>query len=147
MTFETWFRQLAPTVPTQSMLAVLELKSEGATLPFIARYRKEKTGNLDEVQIQKVIDLKEEWDEILNRQGYILGEIEKQGKLTDELKSKISTTFDKNLLEDFSDSRLDLRPSCLDNTDIIGNSYEYLISHFASDAGKKGGEFFHAASW
>ncbi|CAN5950678.1 unnamed protein product [Sphagnum jensenii] len=83
------------------MLAVLELKSEGATLPFIARYRKEKTGNLDEVQIQKVIDLKEEWDEILNRQGYILGEIEKQGKLTDELKSKISTTFDKNLLEDF----------------------------------------------
>ncbi len=48
----------------------------------------------------------------------------------------------KNLLEDFSDTRLDLRPSCLDNMDIIGNSYEYLISHFASDAGKKGGEFF-----
>ena len=48
----------------------------------------------------------------------------------------------KNLLEDFSDIRLDLRPSCLADTDIIGNSYEYLISHFASDAGKKGGEFF-----
>lgn len=48
----------------------------------------------------------------------------------------------KNLLEDFSDSRLDLRPSQLDNVDIIGNSYEYLIAHFASDAGKKGGEFF-----
>lgn len=101
MTFETWFSQHAPAIPVKSMLAVLELKAEGATLPFIARYRKEKTGNLDEVQIQKSMDLKEEWDEIINRQGYILGEIEKQGKLTDELKSKISTTFDKNLLEDY----------------------------------------------
>jgi type I restriction enzyme M protein len=48
----------------------------------------------------------------------------------------------KNLLEDFSDSRLDLRPSQLSGNDVIGDSYEYLISHFASDAGKKGGEFF-----
>ncbi|MDD3266025.1 MAG: type I restriction-modification system subunit M [Burkholderiales bacterium] len=48
----------------------------------------------------------------------------------------------KNLLEDFSNIRLDLRPSHLDSVDIIGNSYEYLIAHFASDAGKKGGEFF-----
>jgi type I restriction enzyme M protein len=48
----------------------------------------------------------------------------------------------KKLLEDFNDSKLDLSPSKLDNIDIIGNSYEYLIAHFASDAGKKGGEFF-----
>jgi len=48
----------------------------------------------------------------------------------------------KNLLEDFSDSRLDLRPSQLSGNDVIGDSYEYLIAHFASDAGKKGGEFF-----
>ena len=48
----------------------------------------------------------------------------------------------KHLLEDFSDSRLDLRPSQLSGNDVIGDSYEYLISHFASDAGKKGGEFF-----
>jgi len=48
----------------------------------------------------------------------------------------------KHLLEDFSDSRLDLRPSKLSGNDVIGDSYEYLISHFASDAGKKGGEFF-----
>lgn len=48
----------------------------------------------------------------------------------------------KNLLEDFSDARLDLRPSNLVGNDIIGDSYEYLISHFASDAGKKGGEFY-----
>lgn len=48
----------------------------------------------------------------------------------------------KHLLEDFSDSRLDLSPSKLTGADIIGDSYEYLIAHFASDAGKKGGEFF-----
>jgi type I restriction enzyme M protein len=48
----------------------------------------------------------------------------------------------KNILEDFSDARLDLRPSQLAGNDIIGDSYEYLIAHFASDAGKKGGEFF-----
>jgi len=48
----------------------------------------------------------------------------------------------KHLLEDFSDSRLDLSPSKLLGNDIIGDSYEYLIAHFASGAGKKGGEFF-----
>jgi type I restriction enzyme M protein len=48
----------------------------------------------------------------------------------------------RNLLEDFNDSRLDLRPSALEGNDIIGDSYEYLIAHFAGDAGAKGGEFF-----
>ena len=48
----------------------------------------------------------------------------------------------KAVLEDFDNSKLDLSPSKLENNDVIGDSYEYLISHFASDAGKKGGEFF-----
>ena len=48
----------------------------------------------------------------------------------------------KHLLEDFSDKKLDLRPSMLASNDVIGDAYEYLIAHFASDAGKKGGEFF-----
>ena len=56
MTFDTWFKQFAPDISERSVKAVMELKAEGATLPFIARYRKEKTGNLDEVQIQKVFD-------------------------------------------------------------------------------------------
>lgn len=51
----------------------------------------------------------------------------------------------KNLIEDFADPRLDLRPSRIGSVDIIGNTYEYLISHFASDAGKKGGEFYTPA--
>jgi uncharacterized protein len=100
MTFESFLQTQDSSIPLRSANAVLELKTEGATVPFIARYRKEKTGNLDEVKIQRVIDLKEEWDEILNRQGYILGEIEKQGKLTNELKSKIMSSFDRNVLED-----------------------------------------------
>ena len=48
----------------------------------------------------------------------------------------------KHLIEDFSDERMDLRPSKIDNSDVIGNTYQYLIGKFASDAGKKGGEFY-----
>lgn len=51
----------------------------------------------------------------------------------------------KRLIEDFADPRLDLRPSRIGNQDVIGNTYEYLISRFASDAGKKGGEFYTPA--
>lgn len=48
----------------------------------------------------------------------------------------------KNFIEDFADPRLDLRPSRIGNLDVIGNTYEYLIANFASDAGQKGGEFY-----
>lgn len=51
----------------------------------------------------------------------------------------------RNLIEDFADPKLDFRPSRIGNLDIIGNTYQYLISEFASDAGKKGGEFFTPA--
>jgi len=57
-------------------------------------------------------------------------------------KTKERNSILKHLLEDFSDSRLDLRPSMLENNDVIGDAYEFLIAYFASDAGKKGGEFF-----
>jgi uncharacterized protein len=66
----------------------------------MARYRKEQTGNLDELGIQAVIDGKERWDEIIKRQSFILEEIERQGKLTLELKEKISATFNLESLED-----------------------------------------------
>ena len=48
----------------------------------------------------------------------------------------------KHLIEDFADESLDLRPSMLDGSDVIGDAYEFLIANFASDAGKKGGEFY-----
>jgi len=82
------------------MVAVLRLAEEGATVPFIARYRKELTGALDEVAIRAVIDGKESWDSILKRQTFIVQEIERQGKLTDELRAKLQATYDMTALED-----------------------------------------------
>lgn len=98
--FESWFQFHNKDIPLSSVPPVLLLAAEGATVPFIARYRKEQTGNLDEVGVRKVLAAKEEWDEILNRQRFIRGEIEKQGKLTPELQKRISATFDRDLLED-----------------------------------------------
>ena len=100
MQFETWFKTQHPDISTTSALSVLRLAAEGATIPFMARYRKEQTGNLDEVAIQKSLEAKEKWDEILKRQAYIVDEIEKQKKLTPELKEKLVTTFELQLLED-----------------------------------------------
>ncbi|HMY74394.1 MAG TPA: Tex-like N-terminal domain-containing protein, partial [Blastocatellia bacterium] len=100
MTFETWFQSIHPEIPFASANAVLTLTEEGGTIPFIARYRKEQTGNLDEVAIQHVIDGKERWDEIIKRQTFIVEEIERQGKLTEELKEKILATFNLDSLED-----------------------------------------------
>ncbi len=100
MTFENWFQSTHANIPVNSALAVLALTEEGATVPFIARYRKEQTGALDEVAIQNVIDAKERWDEIIKRQSFIVEEIERQGKLTDELKEKILSTFNLDSLED-----------------------------------------------
>lgn len=100
MTFEIWFQSIHADIPVNSANAVLNLTAEGATVPFIARYRKEQTGALDEVAIQNVIDAKERWDEIIKRQTFIVEEIERQGKLTDELKEKILSTFNLDSLED-----------------------------------------------
>lgn len=100
MTFETWFQSIHADIPVNSANAVLDLTAEGATVPFIARYRKEQTGAIDEVAIQNVIDAKDRWDEIIKRQTFIVEEIERQGKLTDELKDKILATFNLDSLED-----------------------------------------------
>src|ERR1700710_937495 len=61
MTFNSWFAAQHPTIPIGSALAVLRLAEEGGTVPFIARYRKEQTGNLDEVAIRHAIDGKAMW--------------------------------------------------------------------------------------
>jgi len=98
--FETWFQSLHPSIPVKSAAAVLSLVTEGGTVPFIARYRKEQTGNLDEVAIQQVIDADEKWNEIIKRQAFIVEEIERQGKLTPELKEQILATFNLDRLED-----------------------------------------------
>lgn len=103
MITQDFFKFLAaknPAIKPPSANAVIELAQEGATVPFIARYRKEKTGNLDEVAVKLVIDSFEEYGEIVKRQAFMLKEIESQGNLTAELKSRIQTTFDLGELEE-----------------------------------------------
>ena len=100
LSFEEWFSARHANIPVASAKAVLALAEGGATLPFIARYRKEQTGNLDEVAIQNVLDAQQAWDAVVHRKKFISDEIEKQGKLTPELKEKILATYDLERLED-----------------------------------------------
>ena len=100
MNFETWLRAKHADIPARSVAAVLELASGGATIPFIARYRKEATGGLDEVAVEAILEGKKSWDEIVKRQAFVLEEIEAQGKLTPELKKRLEATFDLPTLED-----------------------------------------------
>lgn len=87
-------------LPELSIKNTIELLESGATLPFIARYRKELTGNLDEVQIEEIQQASLKFKEIEKRKETILKAIGEQGKLTDELERKIVACDDLVLLED-----------------------------------------------
>jgi uncharacterized protein len=78
----------------------IQLIDEGATVPFISRYRKERTGSLDEVQVEAVKDAKEKMDELLKRKETILKTIQEQDQLTPELQKRIDNCFDPTELED-----------------------------------------------
>lgn len=80
--------------------ATLKLLSEDCTIPFISRYRKDQTGNLDEVEIETIAKLSKQFDEIVKRKEAILKAIDEQGQLTSELKSKIQNSFDLQEIED-----------------------------------------------
>jgi len=81
--------------------AVLTLSKEGATIPFIARYRKEQTNNLDEVQIETILRFKQIYDQILIRKTSILKSISEQDALSSELENKIKSCYDLVKLEDY----------------------------------------------
>src|SRR5277367_6709145 len=87
-------------ISMHSLVAVIGLLDEGGTVPFIARYRKEATGNLDEVQIRAIEEKLAYLRDLLSRRATVLTSIQEQGKLTDELKGKIEATFDRAELED-----------------------------------------------
>lgn len=87
-------------VSLKSLVATIELLDEGGTVPFVARYRKEATGNLDEVQIRNVQDKLEYFRELEERRATVLQSIQDQGKLTEELRKKITAAMEKNELED-----------------------------------------------
>ena len=80
--------------------AVAKLFAEGNTIPFIARYRKEAHGNLDEVQISQIQERLTYYGELEERRAAILKSIDEQGKLTDELRAKIEDCQQKAALED-----------------------------------------------
>jgi uncharacterized protein len=94
--------QIATTIniPMRGLMAVIELLNEGGTVPFIARYRKEATGNLDEVQIRDIEEKLAYFRDLVARRETILASILEQGKLTDDLKARIEATLDKSELED-----------------------------------------------
>ena len=87
-------------VGVHQVSAVNKLLAEGSTVPFIARYRKEAHGNLDEVQIGKIQDRVGYYTELEARKATILKSIDEQGKLTDELRGKIADCWQKSALED-----------------------------------------------
>ena len=87
-------------VAAKQVAATVALLGENATIPFIARYRKEKTGSLDEVQIAAIADEYHRYLEIEDRKATILKTIEEQGKLTIELKARIEKSWDLTELED-----------------------------------------------
>ncbi len=80
--------------------AVIQLLDSGATIPFIARYRKEMTGGMDEVEVSLVKGLMKKYSDLLSRKETILASIEEQGKLSSELKQKIENCWDSVTLED-----------------------------------------------
>ncbi|WP_329806828.1 Tex family protein [Flavobacterium facile] len=88
-------------IAVKSIESTLKLLSEDCTIPFISRYRKDQTGNLDEVQIEQIAKLNKQFIEITKRKESILKSIEEQNALTPELKQKIETSFDLQELEDF----------------------------------------------
>jgi uncharacterized protein len=88
------------SVPLKGLISTIELMDEGGTVPFIARYRKEATGNLDEVQIRNIEQKLAYFREMADRRATVLRTIEEQGKLTDELRTRIEATFDRSELED-----------------------------------------------
>jgi len=87
-------------LPEIGIQNTIELLNEDCTIPFISRYRKERTGNLDEVQIADIVKYKSQFEELEKRKLSILKVLEEQGVLTDELRIKIVTASDLTTLED-----------------------------------------------
>ncbi|NOU19044.1 MAG: RNA-binding transcriptional accessory protein [Bacteroidales bacterium] len=88
------------SISSRQVANTVNLLDEGATIPFISRYRKEHTGNLDEVQVTSIRDLSVKYTELDKRKETILNTIEEQGKLTEELKKRIIECYDPTELED-----------------------------------------------
>jgi protein Tex len=98
--FDPWFESRCPDVRPQAARAVLELLAGGATVPFILRYRKERTGNLAEGAVRRILEAAELFEKILSRQTIICESIDRHARLTPDLRERIFATFDMDGLED-----------------------------------------------
>ncbi len=87
-------------LPEKSILNTVALLNEDCTVPFISRYRKERTGNLDEVQITAIVEFKEQFEALVKRKKAIIKAVEEQGLLSTELKTKFESATDLIQLED-----------------------------------------------
>ena len=87
-------------LPIKGIENTIQLFNEDCTVPFISRYRKERTGNLDEVEIAKILELKKGYEDIQKRKITIVKSLQEQGVLSDILKAQIDTAIDLNTLED-----------------------------------------------
>ena len=95
------FIQNQTNIAVKSIEVTIQLLSDDCTIPFISRYRKDQTGNLDEVQIETISKLNKQFIEIVKRKESVLKSIEEQNALSPELKSKIDASFDLQEIEDF----------------------------------------------
>lgn len=96
----TEFIKKTLSISDKSINATLKLLSEDCTIPFISRYRKDATGNLDEIQIEQIFKLNKQFEDIVKRKESILKSIEEQDALSPELKTRIDESFDIQELED-----------------------------------------------
>lgn len=99
MTLLEFIQKSLPLAP-KNISATLQLLSDDATVPFIARYRKDSTGDLDEVQIEAIAKLNKNFDDIVKRKESILKSLNEQSALTSDLKQKIERSFDLQEIED-----------------------------------------------
>jgi uncharacterized protein len=99
-------------IPERQISSTLHLLGEGATIPFISRYRKEATGGLDEVQIEQIKEQHDKLCDIAKRKETILGTITEQGKLTAELEKRINDTWNPTELEDIPPLQTQTEDTC-----------------------------------
>src|SRR5690625_2334650 len=100
MTLSAFIQQQIP-IQTQQIEQVVTLLNEDNSIPFIARYRKEMTENMDEVQLSQISKLKQSFEDLQSRKETILKAIDEQGKLTADLKQKIENCYVEAILEDY----------------------------------------------
>ena len=133
------------SISISGITSVLTMIEEGATIPFIARYRKEKTGNLDEEEIRKIVQTYEYEDKLFTRKNEVIRLIEEKGKLTDELKEAILAATVLKTVEDlylpYKEKKKTRAGVALANG--LENLYKYMISFHKDDINKEAEKYLN----